>query len=164
MNSLSDRFRTWFEYERDCNSKTLEMLDSVPADRHAAPQYQRALGRMGHIVSARRRWLCRLTGKSEVIPLFPTVTDTKTLAGDIAEMERQWVEYLEGLDDIELERKPQWTTDEGQRLRWNVEGILTHIHGHTYYHRGQIVQLVAELGGKAVDTDYLFWAKPEKLD
>ena len=31
--------------------------------------------------------------------------------------------------------------------------------GHAFYHRGQIVMLVAELGGDTVDTDYLFWSE-----
>jgi len=119
---------------------------------------------MGHIVTARLRWLSRLTGTNEVIALFPSVIDTKTLAADVADMENRWVEYLNELDDLELERETQWTTDEGQRLRWIVEGILTHIHGHTCYHRGQFAQLVAALGVKAVDTDYLFWAKLEPID
>lgn len=164
MNSLPDRFRTWFDYERDCNTKTLGMLESVPEDQRTSPEFQKALDRMGHIVTARRRWLSRLTGTNEVIPLFPSVTDTKALTADVKEMENRWVEYLNELDDFELERETQWTTDEGQRLHWIVEGILTHIHGHTYYHRGQIAQLVAALGGKAVDTDYLFWAKLEPID
>jgi uncharacterized damage-inducible protein DinB len=37
--------------------------------------------------------------------------------------------------------------------------VLTQLFGHAWYHRGQIAQLVAELGGKAVDTDYIFWCK-----
>jgi hypothetical protein len=32
MKTLADRFRRWYEYERDCTSKTLEMLASVPAE------------------------------------------------------------------------------------------------------------------------------------
>ena len=53
---------------------------------------------------------------------------------------------------------------DGKRYRWDVEGILTQVSGHAWYHRGQIAQLVAALGGKAVDTDYILWCKLTPLD
>ena len=37
MKTLADRFRHWYEYERDCNAKTLTMLGSVPAERRNTP-------------------------------------------------------------------------------------------------------------------------------
>ncbi|MGC3966918.1 MAG: hypothetical protein QM775_05970 [Pirellulales bacterium] len=40
-----------------------------------------------------------------------------------------------------------------------MEGTLTQVFGHAWYHRGQIAQLVAMLGGKAVDTDYILWCR-----
>ena len=46
MKSLADRFRTWYEYERDCNAKSLEMLASVPEERRAAPEFQKAVDEM----------------------------------------------------------------------------------------------------------------------
>ena len=57
-----------------------------------------------------------------------------------------------------------YTAPDGKRLRWTVEGLLTQVFTHAPYHRGQIVQLVAELGGKAVDTDYLYFDTPTPLD
>jgi len=78
----------------------------------------------------------------------------------VAETEAAWVAYLSRLDDHELAREFEWVAPDGKRYRWNVEGVLTQTFGHAFYHRGQIAQLVAGLGGKAVDTDYLFWAKP----
>jgi hypothetical protein len=38
------------------------------------------------------------------------------------------------------------------------------VFGHAWYHRGHIAQLVAAFGGQAVDTDYIFWSKPARID
>ena len=65
----------------------------------------------------------------------------------------------ETLDDDELNRVFEWEATDGRRYRWDVEGVLTQVFGHAWYHRGQIAQLVAALGGKAVDTDYIFWSR-----
>jgi len=157
VKTLADRFRTWYEYERDCNAQSLAMLDSVPADRRSTPEFQKAVDRMAHLVSARRRWLHRLGHWADAPPLFPNGTPLADLPAAVADTERAWVAYLERVDDRELARELEWVAGDGRRYRWTVEGILTQTFGHAWYHRGQIAQLVAALGGKAVDTDYILW-------
>ena len=164
MTSLADRFRRWYEYERDCNAKSLAMLASVPADRRDSAEFQKAVDRLAHLDAARRRWLSRFGRLSEAPPLFPTGTPLDELGPRIAETERAWVEYLSRLDDTELARELEWQANDGHRYRWNVEGILTQLFGHASYHRGQIAQLVAALGGTAVDTDYILWCRLPQLD
>jgi uncharacterized damage-inducible protein DinB len=159
MNSLADRFIRWYEYERDCNAKSLEMLASVPAERRSAPEFQKAVDRMAHLVAARRRWLCRLGNLSDAPELFPRGTKLEQLPALVADTEAAWVAYLSRLDDRELARTLEWVAFDGRRYRWDVEGILTQVSGHAWYHRGQIAQLVALLGGRAVDTDYILWCK-----
>jgi uncharacterized damage-inducible protein DinB len=164
MKSLADRFRRWYEYERDCNARTLAMLASVPAERRGTPEFQKAVGRMAHLVAARRRWLHRLGLLPEAPALFPQATTLDELSALVADTEAGWVAYLGRLDDAELARELEWVGPDGKRYRWEVEGVLTQTFGHAWYHRGQIAQLVAGLGGKAVDTDYILWSKPTPVD
>jgi uncharacterized damage-inducible protein DinB len=159
MNSLADRFRRWYEYERDCNAKSLAMLASVPVERRGTAEFEKAVGRMAHLVAARRRWLHRLGhGPGASVP-FPQGTALADLPAQVAETEAGWVAYLEPLTDTDLARVVEWEAADGRRYRWDLEGILTQVFGHAWYHRGQIAQLVAGLGGKAVDTDYIFWCQ-----
>jgi uncharacterized damage-inducible protein DinB len=135
------------------------MLDSVPVDRRAAAQFQKAVDRMAHLVAARQRWLQRLGHWPESPGLFPQGTALADLSSMVADTEAAWLAYLLKLDDEELSRELEWEVSDGRRYRWNVEGVLTQLFGHAWYHRGQIAQLVAGLGGKAVDSDYIFWCK-----
>jgi len=164
MRTLADRFRRWYEYERDCNARSLAMLESVPADRRSAPEFQKAVDRMAHLVAARRRWLHRLGHFPDAPPLFPAGSRLADLPAAVADTERAWTAYLARLDDAELARELEWVAGDDHRYRWDVEGILTQVSGHAWYHRGQIAQLVAGLGGKAVDTDYILWCKLTPLD
>lgn len=163
MKTLSDRFRFWYAHERDCNAKSLAMLASVPADRRAAPEFEKAVGRMAHLIAARQRWAQRLGLRTEgPAGPFPTITRDE-LPALVAEIEAVWTAYLERLDDAGLAREFEWALDDGRRFRWNIEGLLTQLNGHAWYHRGQIAQLVAQLGGTAVDTDYIFFCRPAPL-
>lgn len=164
MKTLADRFRHWYEYERDCNAKSMAMLASVPAENRANPEYHKAVERMAHLVAARQRWLQRLGHWPNTPDLFPRGTPLNELAEQVAATEAAWVAYLDKVDEAELARELEWRAADGARYRWYVEGILTQVFGHAWYHRGQIAQLVAALGGKAVDTDYIFWSKLARVD
>src|SRR6516164_4633076 len=119
---------------------------------------------MAHILAARKRWLNRLGHYPETPAVFPQGNTLADLAGQVADTEAAWIAYLSKLDESELARELEWQAMDGRRYRWNVEGILTQVFGHAWYHRGQIAQLVAGLGGKAVDTDYIFWCKLQPIE
>src|SRR5215208_175102 len=115
MQSLADRFRRWYEYERDCNAKSLAMLESVPADRRDTPEFQKAVGRMAHLVAARRRWLNRLGHWSDP----PTSPFPQSALADlpamVADTEAAWVAYLGRLTDADLAREVEWQFPDGRR-------------------------------------------------
>ncbi|MCC6677090.1 MAG: DinB family protein [Phycisphaerales bacterium] len=170
MKSLADRFRAWYQHERDCNAKMVEMLRSVPAEARARPEFEKALAKTTHLILAREIWLARLgvgpagAGAATAPPSWDSRTATlEELPARFERVERMWEEYLARLDEDELARRFEWSRPDGQRWRWDVEGVLTQVNGHAWYHRGQVASLVAGLGGRAVDTDYIFWARPEKL-
>lgn len=162
MNSLSDRFRQWFEHEKDSNAKILAMLESVPTEKHADPDYAKALGKAAHIAVARQIWYYRV-GQSTMMPtdFFPKMT-LEEIKALFVEIEGQWSKYLASITDDDL-AKPIDYIRQGNRMRYHLEGALTQVNGHAWYHRGQVGLLVAKLGGKFVDTDYVFWHKPEIL-
>ena len=164
MKTLADRFRRWYDHERDSNAKCLAMLESVPAERRADPSFQRAVDKMAHLVAARQRWLYRL-GQSKVLPdIFPKGTKLSDLPAQVAATESAWVTYLATLDDTKLAADFEYNAADNKRYRWTLEGLLTQVNGHAWYHRGQIAMLVADLGGKAVDTDYIFFCKLEPIE
>ncbi len=158
--SFAERFRTWYAYERDCNAKAVEMLRSVPPASRASSQFTRAVGKMAHLLAARHMWLYRLgvvTGHPG--SWFPPTT-LEELPATMAAIEQRWIAYLAALTDAELDAEFVFSRDEGERYRWRLVDLLTQVFGHAWYHRGQIAMLVKDLGGEAVDTDYIYWDRP----
>lgn len=165
MKTLADRFRRWYDHERDSNAKCMAMLESVPLEKRNTAEFQKAVDKLAHLATARQRWLTRLGYWNEQPSLFPKGTLLTDLPAMFEKTETAWMDYLSKLDEKELNREVQWVAVfDNKTYRWNIEGILTQVNGHAWYHRGQIASLVADLGGKAVDTDYLFFAKLEPIE
>jgi len=158
--SIAERFRNWYEYERDCNAKVLAMLRSVPTASRGSAQFSRAVGKMAHLVAARHMWLHRLgivTDRPE--SWFPSTT-LEELPAVVAQVEERWVAHLARLRDADLESSLDYTSSNGKRYRLRLLDLLTQVFGHAWYHRGQIAMLVKDLGGEPMDTDFIFWIGP----
>ncbi|HEY2954816.1 MAG TPA: DinB family protein [Candidatus Eisenbacteria bacterium] len=159
-------YRRWFDYERDSHARVLAALAAVPPDRRSAPEFQRALTLLAHVVVARRLWLFRL-GAAREGPgpgdFFPEDLTLPEVAGRLEAMEAVWTSYLAGLDDAAVARPFEYRTFEGEWFRLPVADILTQLYGHSLYHRGQIALLLRAGGFEPATTDFVFWAR-EKIE
>ena len=160
MNPLADRFRRWYEYESRQQRQDATRCSRPCRRCRANDGFGKAVDKMGHLVAARQRWLHRLGHWRPLPKCSPWQIVLADLSAD-GQRHRECMgrNILSGLDETELAREFEWQFADGRRYRWDVEGVLTQTFGHAWYHRGQIASLVASLGGKAVDTDYIFWCK-----
>src|SRR5688500_11110930 len=97
--SMINRYRRWFEYEKDSHAKTLVALKATPESLRDSEEVGRAVYLMGHIIAARLMWLFRFGFLTEKVELFPRETTFEELEEKLLEMESSWSKYLEQLDD-----------------------------------------------------------------
>ncbi len=159
-DTLADRYRLWFEYEKDSHAKVLASLRAVPSTSRQAPAFQKAVTLLAHIAAARQLWLYRFgvapQGPAELFPANVTLEDA---AAGIDAMQAAWAEYFERLDSRELRRTFEYQSLDGPRFRNQVGDILTQLFGHSWYHRGQIAALARSIGGEPAVTDFVFWTR-----
>lgn len=159
--SLIGRYREWYEHERDSNEKMLTMLESVPEDRRSDPRFVRAIARAAHLAACRENWFNMMAGDGKpVVDWAPENESLDSLRPRFASLESTWTAWLGSLSDEELARDFVFQEGDGSRYRLGIELQIYQLLGHAHYHRGQVVQLVDELGGETVDTDYVEWALP----
>jgi uncharacterized damage-inducible protein DinB len=156
----ADTFRRWYAYERDVHASVVSSLESVPPELQDLEGYHKAVGLLAHIATARRLWLFRLgvlsTGPADLFPAVDSLEDATAL---LDEAQAEWSAYIGGLTDVELARHFDYTSLDGGRFRNTIEEILTQLFGHSWYHRGQIAQLLRSIGAEPAVTDFVFWSR-----
>ena len=157
--SLVDRYRRWFEYEKDSNAKVLASLDAVRTELRSSEDFQKAVDLMAHMVAARRMWLYRFGISTQPAELFPQRIQLPELPTLVDEMQRRWSDYLLESNDQELSRVFEYQSYDGARFRNTIEDILTQLHGHSLYHRGQIAMILRSIGAEPAVTDFVYWAR-----
>ena len=165
MPTMPERYRRWFEYEKDSHSKILAALDAVPEAQRGAEGHEKAVSLMAHLVLARWLWLFRLgAGPRDQVPqtaaeFFPRNVPAAELRARVAAMEAAWESYLARLDEAEVSRVVEYQSLDAGGFRNPVEDILTQLFGHSWYHRGQIAQLLRSIGAEPPVTDFIFWSR-----
>jgi len=156
----SDDFRRLFTYEQDSHAKVLAALHAVPEERRGAPEFRKALDLFAHVVAARRMWLGRL-GVAPAVQggLEPKGASLPELAARLAEVNALWSRYLAGIRDSDVEREFEYQSLDAGRFRNTLGEVLTQLHGHSLYHRGQIALQLRSLGLQPPLTDFIYWAR-----
>jgi len=155
---LIDRYRTLYEYEKDCSSKLLAMLDSAPEPSRSDARFQRAVTLADHLAACREFWLECMDGKGVCDGSgWNEQCKLSMLSPRFAAIEPRWTEYLARLDDSQLAQDFEFSETNGEVFRLPLGVQIEQLAGHAAYHRGQIVLLVDQLGGEVVDTDYADW-------
>jgi uncharacterized damage-inducible protein DinB len=157
---LINRYRRWFDYEKDAHAKVFSSFSTVPPEGTTTPEFRRAVNLMGHIVAARRIWLSRLgVTPAKAGPLFPDNPEVARVAAEWREAQDLWSDYLARLDDAALREEFEYQSLDAGRFRNRVEDILAQLFGHSSYHRGQIAMLVRAAGGTPAITDLIYWCR-----
>jgi uncharacterized damage-inducible protein DinB len=150
----------WFEYERESHAKVVDSLIAVPLEKRSAPEFQKAVDLLAHVITARRMWLYRLgVGGEAPNTLFPANTKLEDLAAELAAVEETWESYLGKIDDAELVRPFEYRSIDGKQFRNAIHDILTQLFGHSLYHRGQIAALIRSMGCEPAITDFIYWTR-----
>jgi uncharacterized damage-inducible protein DinB len=153
--SLLEHHRKMLAFEGEANRRVIASLRTVPADRCAALEMTKARGIFAHNQMARRMWLSRLgvVARPDWV-MFPD-WPLGRIETEMTELDRLWGSYLETLHQNDLSRAVHYTSTEGVEYISTISEILTHVHNHSTYHRGQIAALVTISGGDRAPTDFI---------
>jgi uncharacterized damage-inducible protein DinB len=81
------------------------------------------------------------------------------ISARLTEVHALWSRYLAGIRDADVERPFEYKSLDAGRFRNTLGEVLTQLHGHSLYHRGQIALQLRALGCTPPTTDFIYWAR-----
>ncbi|MGG9963096.1 DinB family protein [Ferruginibacter sp. SUN106] len=136
---MTQHFVKQIQFELWANQKTAEAIEvAVEPD-------ERTFFLFTHILNANSIWLSRLQNTPVTTTLFQerSFEDSKALMKEVAE---KWTTYIATLGEKELGRSVHFIFPfDGSKKKILIADAITHVFGHSAYHRGQII---ARLKGK----------------
>jgi uncharacterized damage-inducible protein DinB len=154
---LLEHLRRQFAYDAWANN---EVLAVIKTNGYASA---RPLQLLGHIASAERLWLERLTEQPQSVAVWPEV-DLHQCAAQLAALAKLWSDYLAGLSSAGLSEKISYKNSKGEPWSSTVQDVLTHVTLHAAYHRGQIASLMRANGQAPAYTDFIHAVRQGQIE
>ena len=153
--------RNLYAYNKWANHRIMDVcrpLDTTHFTRNLGNSFGSIRDTLAHILGAEWVWLERWQHRSpKQLPIADTFPDITTIDRRWQEIERGQNAFLEKLTDTQLEQRIAYTNFKGERWEYSLGQMMQHLVNHSTYHRGQVITMLRQLGGKAISTDYLLY-------
>lgn len=133
----------------------LATVSALELDEKWGGSFETGRGLLEHVIGAEQIWIERLCGTSpKALPAYPRSFTGTEFRGAWLELESKQRRFIETLTASQLAEDLTYTNLKGQTFTWPLADVLFHIVNHGTYHRGQLTQLLRDLGRGAPSTDY----------
>lgn len=145
--------------------KAFDALAPVTAaqlDRQWGGSFGTGRGLLQHVVGAERLWVNRWNGVSGKIPAYPTSHSGREFGVEWQQVATEQRQFLRAFSESQLQGDLTYVNMKGETKTYPFSHILVHCVNHGTYHRGQITQLLRDLGLAAPTTDYLYFEPDQR--
>jgi uncharacterized damage-inducible protein DinB len=163
MKIVKDDIARLWTFHHWATGKVFDALATVSSpqlDQKWGGSFDTGRGLLEHVVGADTLWIDRLNGTSpKALPNYPRSFAGSGFRDAWLEIESRQRRFIETLTAAQLAEDFTYTNLKGETTTWPLADVLFHIVNHGSYHRGQITQLLRDLGMSAPSTDYIVFLK-----
>jgi len=113
------------------------------------------VSRISHIINAQDIWLDRISNKQDKYDVWQN-RDQNSWAELI---EANYQKLLISMEEASIEREIYYHDLSGKKFATLLGDIIHHVVNHGTYHRGQIMEMIRQLGYPTTPTDYIYYVR-----
>lgn len=151
-------------YHKWANQLLLELIHTLPQEKqtqHVPSSFSSLHLTIVHLWDAESVWWQRMCLQEHVV--FPSKNfsgNTKDASDQLIQMNNKWYEWLQQIQEHVLQHVFHYHNTKKQQFRQPVYQMLLHLFNHGTYHRGQLVNMLRQLGiEKIPQTDFIEWSR-----
>jgi len=151
--------RQLYEYNAWANHRLLDacaVLSPEQFTRDLKSSFPSVRDTLAHILGAEWLWHQRFLGNAPTsLPSPSDFPAMDVLREKWAEVERDFLGFVAGLAQKDLDRVHQFRTMAGEPYPTPLWQAMQHVVNHGSYHRGQVTAFLRQLGAKGVSLDMI---------
>jgi uncharacterized damage-inducible protein DinB len=151
-------YTTW------ANQKLAEVIVTLPAElllKELPSSFNSIHVTLLHMWDAESIWWQRMKLQENIIrPSTNFSGTTQEALQNLQAQNRQWEEWVQSATDMGLDHVFKYYNTKREHFKQPVYQVLLHIMNHGAYHRGQIVNMLRQLGQQKIPpTDFIVWSR-----
>jgi uncharacterized damage-inducible protein DinB len=149
------------------NQKLTDLILSLPEEKQLADvpsSFNSLFKTLLHMWDAESIWWQRMKLQERVVrPSDNFQGSMQDVVSGLSQLNRQWEEWVGNASELSLEHVFQYYTDKKECVKMPISTMLTHVFNHGTYHRGQLVNMLRQLGIiKIPQTDFSLYSRSKK--
>ena len=146
------------------NQLLLDVINLLPEEKQkqeVTSSFSSLYKTVLHMWSAESVWWQRMKLLERLyIPAESFSGDMKELSNQLISQNRQWNEWITNANEHQLQHVFQYYNFKKEQFKQPIYQMLLHVFNHGTYHRGQLVNMLRQLGVEKVPaTDYIVWSR-----
>lgn len=162
--TMKDTLSQLAAYNIWANQKLLDVIVALPAEKQnqeLASSFKSLYITVLHMLNAESVWWQRMKLQERInLPMETFKGSMLELSNELLQQNRQWQEWVNNATDPMLEHVFQYYTAKSEMYKQPVCQMILHVFNHGTYHRGQLVNMLRQLGiEKIPQTDFIVWSR-----
>ncbi|MFI5133061.1 MAG: DinB family protein [Chitinophagales bacterium] len=146
------------------NQKLLEVILTLPEEKQKQElpsSFKSLYHTILHMWNAESVWWQRMKLQERIIlPLDNFKGTMEELVNESLQQNRQWQEWVNDASDAALDHVFQYQTAKKEQFKQPIYQMILHVFNHGTYHRGQLVNMLRQLGvEKLPQTDFIVFSR-----
>ena len=114
-----------------------------------------------HMWDAESIWWQRMKLQERIlVPGQNFSGNMKDIVTGLLKQSRQWEEWVSNASELSLDHVFQYQNSKKEQFKQPVYQMLLHVFNHGTYHRGQLVNILRQLGKEKIpQTDFIIWSR-----
>ena len=114
-----------------------------------------------HMLDAENIWWQRMKLQERITRPSENFTgDMKEAGNALLNQNRQWDEWIKNANDHQLQHVFHYQNTKKEQFKQPIYQMLLHMLNHGTYHRGQLVNMMRQLGVEKIPgTDFITWSR-----
>ncbi len=164
---MKELLKQYATYNIWATKRILDIILAMPEEKQMAElpsSFTSLFKTVLHMLDAESIWWQRMKMNERInIPSENFNGTIKEVADELLQQSKLWEEWVCNASDLSLDHVFQYYNTKKEHFKMPVYQMLHHVFNHGTYHRGQLVNMLRQLGAEKIpQTDFSLWTRSKK--
>ena len=164
---MKELLKQFAAYNLWANQKIIELILSLPEEKQMAEvpsSFNSLFKTILHMWDAESAWWQRMKMQERIIvPSENFNGSIHDVTTGLLQQNQQWLEWINNATDAAVDHVFQYYNSKKEHFKQPVFQVILHVFNHGTYHRGQLINMLRQLGvDKVPQTDFIIFSRLKK--
>ncbi len=164
---MKELLKQYAAYNVWASQRIIDLMLTLSEDKHlqeVPSSFKSLLRTVLHMLDAESIWWQRMKLQERiVVPSEGFTGNMQDACSALLHQSKQWEEWVSNASELSVDHVFQYQNAKREFFKMPIYQMLHHVFNHGTYHRGQLINMLRQLGiEKIPQTDFAFWTRSKK--